>query len=269
MPELPEVETTRAGIAPFIEGRSIERVIVRNRALRWPVPRGLEQRLAGQRIETVSRRAKYLLLQLADTALIIHLGMSGSLRFLPEETPAGTHDHVDWIFTNGTLRLNDPRRFGCVLLTAQPGTHKLLANLGPEPLGPDFTAKYLYAACRGRKVAIKQLLMNAHVVVGVGNIYASEALWRAGIHPGRAAARISPSRIATLVAAVREVLAESIAEGGTTLRDFVQSDGRPGYFRISLNVYERGGQPCRHCATPIRRTVQGQRATYYCPRCQR
>lgn len=269
MPELPEVETTRRGIAPLIEGRTIERVVVRERRLRWPVPTGLEREISGQRVHTVARRAKYLLLALERCELIVHLGMSGSLRFLTTEHPPGPHDHIDWIFAAGTLRLNDPRRFGCVLLTREATSHRLLAGLGPEPLEPEFTPTYLREACRGRKVAIKQLLMNAGVVVGVGNIYANEALFRAGIHPKRAAGRIAHERLERLVAAVRAVLAESIAHGGTTLRDFVGSDGRPGYFRIALKVYERAGEPCLQCATTIRRTVQGQRATYYCPICQR
>jgi formamidopyrimidine-DNA glycosylase len=269
VPELPEVETTRRGIAPHISGETINRVLVRDRRLRWPVPADLEQRISGQRVHAVQRRAKYLLLQLDDCELIVHLGMSGSLRFLPTAIPAGAHDHVDWQFRNGTLRLNDPRRFGCVLLSENAATHRLIANLGPEPLEAGFSARYLRAACQGRKVAIKQLLMNANVVVGVGNIYANEALFRAGIHPRRAAGRISRARLQRLVDAVREVLQESIAQGGTTLRDFVRSDGRPGYFRIALKVYERGGEPCERCGEPIRRSVQGQRATYYCPTCQR
>jgi formamidopyrimidine-DNA glycosylase len=195
--------------------------------------------------------------------------MSGSLRFLEKESPPGTHDHIDWVFANGTLRLNDPRRFGCVLLANTADQHRLIADLGPEPLEDGFSVDYLQAACRGRKVAIKQLLMNAHVVVGVGNIYANEALFRAGIHPRRAAGRISRARLQQLVVAVREVLNESIERGGTTLRDFVGGDGRPGYFRIELKVYERAGQPCECCGAPIRRIVQGQRATYYCASCQR
>lgn len=269
MPELPEVETTRRGIAPHIEGQRIERVVVRERRLRWPIPAGLETRVAGQTIQQVTRRAKYLLLQLDDCELIVHLGMSGNLRFLPEPSAAEAHDHVDWEMPGGTLRLNDPRRFGCVLLTSCAADHRLIASLGPEPLESDFSPAYLFAASRGRSVSIKQLLMNAKVVVGVGNIYANEALHRAGIHPRRAAGRISLGRLEGLVAAVREVLTESIAVGGTTLRDFVGSDGRPGYFRIALRVYERAGEPCERCGETIRRIVQGQRATYYCPSCQR
>jgi len=269
VPELPEVETTRRGISPHITGQLIEQVIVRDRRLRWPVPVGLEQRITGQKIHGVSRRAKYLLLHLDDCELIVHLGMSGNLRFLPDSTAAATHDHVDWVFATGTLRLNDPRRFGCVLLTKHAATHRLIAKLGPEPLDSGFTTEHLQAACQGRKVAIKQLLMNAHVVVGIGNIYASEALFRAGINPRRAAGNISRERLHALVAAVRAVLEESIEQGGTTLRDFVGGDGRPGYFRIALKVYERAAEPCERCGAPIRRIVQGQRATYYCVECQR
>jgi len=269
VPELPEVETTRRGITPLIEGRVIERVVVRERRLRWPVPAGLEDEIQGQRIRSVARRAKYLLMALERCDLIVHLGMSGSLRFLASEHPPGPHDHIDWVFATGTLRLNDPRRFGCVLLARDASRHRLIAGLGPEPLEAEFTAAWLRKACRGRKVAIKQLLMNASVVVGVGNIYANEALFRAGIHPKRAAGRIGSERLEHLVAAVRAVLTESIEYGGTTLRDFVGSDGRPGYFRIALRVYDRAGEPCLQCATAIRRIVQGQRATYYCPQCQR
>lgn len=269
MPELPEVETTRRGIAPLIRGQVIEHAVVRDRRLRWPVPAGLEERIAGQRVHAVQRRAKYLLLRLDDCELIVHLGMSGSLRFLTSPTPPGAHDHVDWVFATGTLRLNDPRRFGCVLLTDSADTHRLISGLGPEPLEAGFSADYLLEVCKGRRVAIKQLLMNASVVVGVGNIYANEALFRAGIHPRRAAGRISYERLQRLVAAVRSVLEESIAHGGTTLRDFVGGDGRPGYFRIALKAYERAGEPCERCGTPIRRIVQGQRATYYCASCQR
>jgi formamidopyrimidine-DNA glycosylase len=270
VPELPEVETTRRGIAPLIEGQVIDRVVVRERRLRWPVPAEIETQLSGMRILAVTRRAKYLLMALEGCTVIVHLGMSGSLRFLQTEHAPGTHDHVDWVFPTGTLRLNDPRRFGCVLLArGDAQQHRLLAGLGPEPLEGEFTPAYLRAACRGRKVAIKQLLMNAAVVVGVGNIYANEALFRAGIHPGRAAGRIGPERLARLVTAVRAVLRESIAQGGTTLRDFVGSDGKPGYFRIALNVYEHAGEACPRCTAPIRRIVQGQRATYYCPSCQR
>jgi formamidopyrimidine-DNA glycosylase len=270
MPELPEVETTRRGIEPHIVGATIERLDVLDPRLRWPVPSDLPARAAGRRIAAVRRRAKYLLLDLSGLELIVHLGMSGSLRYLPENEPRKKHDHVDWVFAGGgILRFNDPRRFGCLLYATDAGRHPLLRELGPEPLNPEFTSQYLRQVCNGRKASIKQVIMNAHVVVGVGNIYANEALFRAGIHPVRAAGRISEHRLALLVGAIRAVLSEAIEMGGTTLRDFVGGDGKPGYFKQSLNVYDRVGEPCKRCATPIRRRVDGQRATYYCPRCQR
>lgn len=270
MPELPEVETTRKGIEPLIVGATITEIIVRNPHLRWRVPPGIGRLTCGRRIESVRRRGKYLLLHLGDGDLILHLGMSGSLRYLREHAPPRKHDHVDWIFADGgTLRFSDPRRFGCLLHSDDARHHPLLRDLGPEPLDETFTAEYLHSTCRGRKAAIKQHIMNAHVVVGVGNIYANEALYRARIHPLRAAGRIGRPRLADLVADTKAVLREAIEQGGTTLRDFVGSDGKPGYFRMSLNVYDRAGEPCAHCGKPIRRIVSGQRATYYCPGCQR
>jgi formamidopyrimidine-DNA glycosylase len=270
MPELPEVETTRRGLAPHVTGKEIAAVEVREPRLRWPVPRDFAEAVRGQRIESLERRGKYLLFGTPRGTLLWHLGMSGTLRYLPEPVAAGPHDHVDVHFTDGgVLRFNDPRRFGTLLLTDQPAEHKLLKGLGPEPFGEDFTAEYLYATARGRRVPIKQHLMNGHIVVGVGNIYANEALFRAGIRPTRAAGRIARERFGPLVTAIRDVLAEAIAEGGTTLRDFVGSDGNPGYFRTALKVYERDGSPCERCGTPIERRVLGQRATYFCPRCQR
>lgn len=270
MPELPEVETTRRGLQPHVVGRAIARVEVREPRLRWPVAPTLARALSGRRIEQLERRGKYLLFGTGAGTLLVHLGMSGSLRYLPEVPPAGLHDHLDLHFTDGSaLRLNDPRRFGCVILTDAPAEHPLLRQLGPEPLGPEFTADYLWNASRGRGVTIKQHLMNGRIVVGVGNIYASESLFRAGIHPSRAAGRIARTRFEPLVAAVRAVLHDAIEEGGTTLRNFVGGDGKPGYFRGSLRVYERESQACLSCGTPIERRVLGQRATYYCPRCQR
>jgi formamidopyrimidine-DNA glycosylase len=270
MPELPEVETTRRGLAPHVVGRAIAGVDVREPRLRWLVADSLPAQLAGQRIERLERRGKYLLFETSGGTLLVHLGMSGSLRYLPTPRAHGTHDHVDVRFAGGgALRYHDPRRFGSLHLTSAPHEHPLLRTLGPEPLGGDFTADYLWRTCGNRAVAIKQHLMNGRIVVGVGNIYASEALFRAGIHPARAAGRIARARFEPLVAAVRAVLVEAIEEGGTTLRDFVGGDGEPGYFRASLRVYERGGEPCVRCGTPIRRVVQGQRASYYCPRCQR
>lgn len=270
MPELPEVETTRRGIAPAITGAAVQRIVVREPRLRWPVPRRLSVELTGARIDAVGRRAKFLLLRSNPGTLIAHLGMSGSLRLVPVGTPPCKHDHVDIEFETGQmLRYTDPRRFGCLLWTRRdPLQHKLLAKLGPEPLGDEFDSGYLRAASRGRRVAIKQHLMNAAVVVGVGNIYANEALFLAGIHPRRAAGRISVKRLDALVANVREVLADAIATGGTTLRDFTGGDGQPGYFQLHLRVYGREGEPCERCGAPIRRIVLGQRSTFYCPRCQ-
>lgn len=270
MPELPEVETTRRGIAPHVVGRAVAAVEVREPRLRWPVPPDLAERLRGRRIDALERRAKYLLFAAGTDTLLVHLGMSGSLKFLPRAAAHGTHDHVDVHFEGGgCLRFTDPRRFGSFHLTSAPAEHPLLRALGPEPFAAAFDADYLWRTSRGRKVAIKQHLMNGHVVVGVGNIYASEALYRAGIHPARPAGRLSRARFEPLVASVRAVLEEAIAEGGTTLRDFVGADGKPGYFATELAVYGREGEPCKQCGGPIRRSVIGQRATYYCTRCQR
>jgi formamidopyrimidine-DNA glycosylase len=270
MPELPEVETTRRGLAPHVVGRRIARVEVREPRLRWPVAERLPLAVAGARIESIERRAKYLLLATDAGTLLVHLGMSGSLRYLPEPVPATAHDHIDVHFDGGgALRLNDPRRFGSFMLTDTPSAHPLLKDLGPEPLGDGFDADYLWNASRHRRVAIKQHLMNGRVVVGVGNIYASEALFRAGIHPRRMAGRIARARFEPLVGAVRAVLRDAIEEGGTTLRNFVGGDGQPGYFAGRLRVYDREGSPCLTCSTTIERRVLGQRATFYCPRCQR
>jgi len=270
MPELPEVETTRRGLAPYVVGRTITRVEVREPRLRWPVARGLPRALAAKSIGSLERRAKYLLFGTDAGTLLVHLGMSGSLRYLPEPLEPAAHDHIDVLFEGGgTLRFNDPRRFGSFILTPKPAAHPLLKDLGPEPLGDDFDADYLWRSSRKRRVAIKQHLMNGRVVVGVGNIYASEALFRAGIHPRRMAGRIARERFEPLVSSVREVLRDAIEEGGTTLRNFVGGDGQPGYFSGSLRVYDRDGSPCLTCGTPIERRVLGQRATFYCPRCQR
>jgi formamidopyrimidine-DNA glycosylase len=270
MPELPEVETTRRGIRPVLVGRTVTRLLVRERRLRWPVPRNLAGRLAGRRVVDVRRRAKYLIVELEHGSLVVHLGMSGSLRVLPATTPALAHDHYDLVLDSGRcLRFNDPRRFGCLLWVADdPERHRLLAGLGPEPLGRGFDADYLAARARGRRVAIKQWLMDQRVVVGVGNIYASEALFHAGIDPRTPAGRVPAGALGRLVEAVRTVLGAAIREGGTTLRDYVNPDGTPGYFRQELFVYEREGQPCRRCGKEIRRIVQGQRSTYFCPACQ-
>jgi len=270
MPELPEVETTRRGIAPRLIGNRIERVVVRDRRLRWPVDPRLDAKLSGQEIIAVNRRAKYLLLCTKIGTAIVHLGMSGSLRFVRRDVAPQKHDHVDIMMNTGEiLRFNDPRRFGCLLWsTEDPATHPLLAGLGPEPLSAAFTGAYLSAASRGRRIAVKPHLMNASVVVGVGNIYASEALFRAAIHPKRAAGRIAAARMERLVMAIKSVLTESIRSGGTTLRDFHDGDGRPGYFRQELCVYGLEGKPCPKCHAPIRQIVLGQRSTFYCANCQ-
>lgn len=271
MPELPEVETTLRGIVPHVAGRRIAALTVREPRLRWPVPGTLAHEVAGQRIRGARRRAKYLLIDLERGSLILHLGMSGSLRVLPIETPALAHDHLDIVLDSGfALRFNDPRRFGSLLWTAgDPFEHPLLARLAPEPLERAFGATYLESAVRGRRVAVKHLLMNSQIVVGVGNIYANEALFRARIHPTRPAGRLTKAQLAKLARAVKAVLKQAIRVGGTTLRDYVGADGTPGYFRQRLYVYERAGKPCRVCHAPIRQVVLGQRSTYYCARCQR
>ncbi|WP_372725647.1 bifunctional DNA-formamidopyrimidine glycosylase/DNA-(apurinic or apyrimidinic site) lyase [Immundisolibacter sp.] len=271
MPELPEVETTLRGISPHVVAHRVTTVRVREPRLRWPVPPDLARNLKGQTITGLTRRAKYLLFHTHRGTMLLHLGMSGSLSIKPRQAPAAKHDHVDFILDGERcLRFTDPRRFGSLHWCGQtPLAHALLRDLGPEPLGPDFSGNYLYAASRGRRIAIKQHLMNARIVVGVGNIYASESLFRAGIHPLRSAGRIARIRMHRLVAEIRQVLTEAIAQGDTTLRDFSVGDGRPGYFQQALEVYGRDGQPCRRCGTPIRAIRQGQRATYYCVTCQR
>jgi len=270
MPELPEVETTRRGIEPYLVGQRIEQLVVRQRRLRWPIPRGLEQKLSAQTIGQVQRRGKYLLLSVGKGSLIIHLGMSGSLRILRQESAPGPHDHVDLLLGSGyRLRFTDPRRFGAWLWTTRPtGQHALLKALGPEPLSDDFSAGYLHQCAIGRKLAVKNFIMQSGIVVGVGNIYANEALFRAAIHPARASGRIGPQRYITLVTAIKSVLTEAIAQGGTTLRDFVDGEGKPGYFQQSLQVYGRGGAACPRCTNPIREQRIGQRSSFYCPRCQ-
>lgn len=271
MPELPEVETTRRGISPHCLGQRVNSVTVRQSKLRWPVPRGLNKKLSGQTIHRIERRAKYLLLGFDHGTLILHLGMSGSLRIIDAELPAQKHDHVDIAFASGkALRLTDPRRFGAVLWSKEaPEQHELIRQLGPEPLGDAFNADTLFAQSRGRRVAIKSFIMDGHIVVGVGNIYACESLFLAGINPKTAAGKISRPRYERLVDVIKQVLAAAIEQGGTTLRDFVGSDGKPGYFAQSLHVYGRSGEPCDHCKRPIKQFQQGQRSTFYCPRCQR
>lgn len=271
MPELPEVETTRRGIAPHITGNKVTEVLVRDARLRWPVSPALARQLPGQVIISVERRAKYLLLRTARNCLLLHLGMSGSLRIVTGETPPEKHDHLDLVFSNRIcLRLRDPRRFGAAVWTcADPQQHSLLAGLGPEPLEAGFDGDYIFRHARGRHLAIKQFIMDSHVVVGVGNIYASEALFLAGIHPLRSAGRISRIRYEELANTIKQVLHQAIENGGTTLRDFYASDGTPGYFKQQLRVYGREGLPCTACGQAIVSARQGQRATYYCTRCQR
>ncbi len=270
VPELPEVETTRRGIAPFLAGARVRRVVVRERRLRWPIPASAERNFSGARVLDVRRRAKYLLFDLESGSAIAHLGMSGSFSVVAARQRPGPHDHYDLVLEGGnTLRYNDPRKFGCLLWGGrEPLGHKLLAGLGPEPLGGDFDGEWLKARSHGRKVAVKSFLMNPSVVAGVGNIYASEALWRAGIHPCRAAGRIALKRYRGLARATREVLGEAIRDGGTTLRDFADARGRPGYFAQRLDMYSRAGQECRRCKAEIRNRTIGQRASYYCPGCQ-
>ena len=270
MPELPEVETSRRGIAPWVEEQDVSDVIVRDRRLRWPVPEGIDNCLPGQRIRAVRRRGKYLLFETGAGTAMLHLGMSGSVRIIDADEPAGKHDHVDIRFGSGkALRFRDPRRFGSLLWAEEPFEHALLRNLGPEPLSNEFYGDYLWQASRGRKVSIKPFIMNASIVVGVGNIYASEALFEAGIHPRRRAGRVARHRLDMLVTTIKSVLERAIDAGGTTLRDFHGGDGEPGYFSRQLDVYDRYGLPCRACETPISAIVLGQRSTFYCKSCQR
>ena len=270
MPELPEVETTRRGISPFLVGQTVQTVTIRQRQLRWPIPAELDNALPGQIITAVNRRAKYVLLQTAAGTALVHLGMSGSLRIMDCDTAWKKHDHVSIELNNGRcLRLHDPRRFGALLWTSAPvEQHPLLRKLGPEPLGNNFNGPYLYDLSRQRRTPVKLFIMDGTVVVGAGNIYASEALFMAGIDPRRAAGRISLTRYEKLATAIRQVLQEAIAQGGTTLRDFVGGQGEPGYFKQYLRVYDRQGEPCRSCQTPIRQIRLGQRSSYYCPHCQ-
>ncbi|MBP8924416.1 MAG: bifunctional DNA-formamidopyrimidine glycosylase/DNA-(apurinic or apyrimidinic site) lyase [Pseudomonadales bacterium] len=271
MPELPEVETTRRGVMPYLVGRRIVAVTVREARLRWPVPANLEALLCNRQVLGIDRRGKYLLIRFEQGTLLVHLGMSGSLRVVEQaETGLRKHDHVDLHLEDGRiLRYHDPRRFGAFLwLEGNPLQHSLLRDLGPEPLEPDFDGDYLHARARGRRSAVKQLLMDGRIVVGVGNIYANEALCLAGIHPLRQAGRVSLRRYRTLADAVRTVLGNAIAQGGTTLRDYVNGTGSPGYFSLSLRVYGREGEPCLHCGQPIRAVRSAQRATFYCSNCQ-
>ena len=270
MPELPEVETTRRGVEPYSRGFVVAEVEVREARLRWPVPTDLARRLAGQRVDSVERRGKYLLFNTAAGTLMVHLGMSGSLRVVAPGDPVGKHDHIDLRFRDGAwLRFNDPRRFGCFLWLEPGEQHPLLDHLGPEPLSDEFDGEYLYRRSRGRKGAVKGFIMDGKVVVGVGNIYANEALFLSGIRPDRSAGRISAARYRRLAALIKQVLTSAIEQGGTTLRDFVGGDGKPGYFAQQLFVYGRVGQPCKRCGGTLREVRLGQRSTVYCVACQR
>lgn len=271
MPELPEVETSCVGIRPHIQGKQLSHMIVRHERLRWPVPVDDLDRLTGKILRRVERRGKYLKFMFDCGYLLIHLGMSGSVRIVDGNAIVEKHDHIDWVFHDGViLRYNDPRRFGCCLYHDEvTSEHALLAALGPEPLTDDFNVDQLFQASRGKKQAVKTFIMDSHVVVGVGNIYASESLFKAGIHPKIQAGRVSKKRYALLVAAIKEVLAAAIAQGGTTLKDFVGGDGKPGYFQQELLVYGRGQAPCKRCGNGIKKITLGQRSTYYCSLCQK
>lgn len=273
MPELPEVEVTRRGVAPHLEGGVVTAVTMRHSGLRWPFPPDLAQRLCGRTIHATGRRGKYLLIGFEHGTLIVHLGMSGHLRILPVGTPAQKHDHFDLVVGNQLLRMTDPRRFGAVLWHShEEGAieeHLLLRGLGVEPLEDGFTAELLYRHTRNRRAAIKQVLLTGDIVVGVGNIYASESLFKAGIHPKTSASRIGLARYEKLAQAIRETLEAAIRQGGSTLRDFVAVNGQSGYFQQNYFVYDRTGQPCRICTTPVRQIKQGQRSTFYCPNCQK
>jgi formamidopyrimidine-DNA glycosylase len=285
MPELPEVETTRRGLAPHVVGRTIDAVVLRRPDLRWPIPVEVAERLPGQRIRAIRRRAKYLLLDTAAGSALLHLGMSGSLRVLPPATPVGAHDHVDLVLAARpgqparVLRFNDPRRFGCLLWQPPGETHELLRDLGPEPLpgdlggaasgGAAFDGSYLFERSRGRSAPVKAFLMDQRIVVGVGNIYAAEALFAAGISPLRPAGRVSRERYARLATEIVRILTHAIDRGGTTLRDCISPDGAPGSFELELSAYGRGGEPCPRCGRPLRQAAIGQRATVWCGHCQR
>ena len=270
MPELPEVETVRRGIAPALIGKQLLGAAIREARLRWPVPPDLDIRVRGRRVVDVQRRGKYLLIRLDQGTLIVHLGMSGSLRWVRPDTAIEKHDHID-LLPEGDhiLRFRDPRRFGALLLSDDPEQHPLIAGLGIEPLRPEFNGTWLYALTRGRTGPIKPLLMNASLLVGVGNIYANESLFRAGIHPATPAGKLSRPRCARLVENIRATLEQAILAGGSTLRDFVDGLGKPGYFQQHYAVYGREGEACRVCGDSIRMLRQGNRATFFCPTCQK
>ena len=269
MPELPEVETSRRGIEPYVVGKRIDNIVIRERRLRWPISTDLDTQLPGATIDSVGRRAKYLLINTNNGTAIVHLGMSGSIFVVERGTPAGIHDHFDVELDSGkAIRFHDPRRFGSLHWSDDALQHWLLRKLGPEPLSDDFSGEYLWERSRGRRLAVKRFIMNATIVVGVGNIYASESLFLAGIHPRRAAGRIAANRYGTLAATIKDVLGKAIKAGGTTLRDFYGGDGEAGYFRQELTVYGRDGEPCLQCGQPVSVLVLGHRSTYYCKNCQ-
>ena len=271
MPELPEVETTVNGIRPYLEGQTLTRLIVRERRLRWQIAAGLEQSVKGKKITQIERKGKYILIHLDVGGLIIHLGMSGSIRVLHDPRVAGKHDHFDIINQFGQIiRYRDPRKFGCLLYApANLYLHPRLQTLGMEPLTSDFSGKLLYTLAKKKKIPVKTLIMDGRIVTGVGNIYASEALFDAGIHPLRQCSRISLLRYTILVASIQKILQQAIKKGGTTLQDFVGADGLPGYFEQNLAVYGRENQKCIRCHSPIKRVMIAQRSTFYCPQCQR
>ena len=272
MPELPEVETSCRGIRPHIVGRKVSQLVVRNSKLRWPIPANLAACLCGRKLQAVERRGKYILLRFTHGSALIHLGMSGSVCIVDRQAPIGKHDHFDLIFSGGCiLRYTDPRRFGCLLWAEGDvaTAHPLLTRLGPEPLDACFTGDYLYTASRKRTQALKTFIMDSKVVVGVGNIYANESLFLAGIKPVGAAGKISRVDADRLVAQIKQVLTKAIEQGGTTLKDFVGGDGKPGYFAQQLSVYGRGGEPCVGCGKALKEIRLGQRATVYCTRCQK
>ena len=271
MPELPEVETTLKGISPHLKNKIVTQVNIYKEKLRWPIEKNLNKKLLNKKLKKIHRRGKYLILEFENGSLLLHLGMSGSLRISTAKMPLKKHDHFEIIFNNKKiLRLHDPRRFGAVLWTEENWQdHKLLKTLGPEPLTSEFNIDYLYKKSRNKTIAIKSFIMDSHIIVGVGNIYASEALFQSGIHPTRKTQNISKKRFETLISAIKEILNKAIKEGGTTLKDFTNADGKPGYFAQQLNVYGRSGQPCLKCASKIKNKIISQRATYYCPSCQR
>jgi formamidopyrimidine-DNA glycosylase len=270
MPELPEVETTCNGIAPTVTNQILEKLVIREPRLRWPIERNLQSKLKQRTVTGVSRRAKYILIHTDKGTLILHLGMSGCLKVVTHDEPLIKHDHFDLVFTSATIRYNDPRRFGSLHYTEAPLTeHKLLAHLGPEPLSHDFNATYLQQRAAKSNCAIKTFLMNQKIVVGVGNIYASEALFSAGINPKRKAKQVSLARYTLLVSSIQRILKQAIEAGGTTLKDFYSSDGQPGYFSQQLNVYDRAGEPCVNCQQIIKKIILGQRSSFYCTSCQK